>query len=115
MAKQNNTIGLKFKNLINSYHRQNWSVLCTDITFDIGEGEFLALMGPSGSGKTTLLNLIAGIDKADQGLIRVEISIFTTLRRRSLRPGVPTPSFHLPVLQSYSLSKQLRMWSCRCI
>jgi putative ABC transport system ATP-binding protein len=42
-----------------------------DINLDIPEGEFLALMGPSGSGKSTLLNLIAGIDKADSGLLRV--------------------------------------------
>ncbi len=42
-----------------------------DITFDIKETEFLVLMGPSGSGKTTLLNLIAGIDRADSGTIRV--------------------------------------------
>ena len=40
-------------------------------TFDIAEGEFVALMGPSGSGKSTLLNLIAGLDKADSGSIHV--------------------------------------------
>ncbi|MCR4320760.1 MAG: ABC transporter ATP-binding protein, partial [Candidatus Brocadiaceae bacterium] len=42
-----------------------------NINFDIPEGEFLALMGPSGSGKSTLLNLIAGIDKTDNGTIMV--------------------------------------------
>jgi putative ABC transport system ATP-binding protein len=41
------------------------------ISFDIEDGEFLALMGPSGSGKSTLLNLIAGIDRADSGRITV--------------------------------------------
>jgi putative ABC transport system ATP-binding protein len=42
-----------------------------DISFDINEVEFLVLMGPSGSGKSTLLNLIAGIDRADSGTIRI--------------------------------------------
>ena len=84
MAKQNNTI-VEIKNLYKSYHRQNLVVpVLYDITFDIAEVEFLALMGPSGSGKTTLLNLIAGIDKADQGLIRVGDIDITTLTETEL-------------------------------
>ena len=41
------------------------------LTLDVAEGEFLALMGPSGSGKTTLLNLIAGLDSPTGGDIYV--------------------------------------------
>jgi putative ABC transport system ATP-binding protein len=41
------------------------------ISFDIKEGEFLAIQGPSGSGKTTLLGLIAGLEKADEGNVLI--------------------------------------------
>jgi putative ABC transport system ATP-binding protein len=47
-------------------------------------GEFVALMGPSGSGKTTLLNLIAGIDRATSGVIRIAGTEISRLSRTKL-------------------------------
>lgn len=42
-----------------------------DLSLEVKEGEFFALMGPSGSGKTTLLNLVAGLDTPDSGKVIV--------------------------------------------
>jgi NitT/TauT family transport system ATP-binding protein len=38
-----------------------------EITFEVGEGEFVALLGPSGCGKSTLLSLVAGLDRPTRG------------------------------------------------
>jgi putative ABC transport system ATP-binding protein len=63
---------VEIKDLNKSYRRGTQVVpVLHNITFDITEVEFLVLMGPSGSGKSTLLNLIAGIDRADSGTIKV--------------------------------------------
>ena len=43
-----------------------------NISLEIGEGEFIALMGPSGSGKSTLLNLIGGLDQPSEGAVTFE-------------------------------------------
>jgi ABC-type nitrate/sulfonate/bicarbonate transport system ATPase subunit len=42
------------------------------IDFDVGHGEFVAIVGPSGCGKTTLLNIIAGFDRPDQGSVAID-------------------------------------------
>ena len=43
-----------------------------DLTLSVHEGELLTLLGPSGCGKTTTLRLLAGLDRPDQGAIRVD-------------------------------------------
>jgi len=42
-----------------------------DVSLEIADGEFFALLGPSGSGKTTCLRLIAGFEQPDSGAIEI--------------------------------------------
>lgn len=42
-----------------------------DITLDVREGEFLAIVGPSGCGKSTLLSLLAGLEHTNEGEIKL--------------------------------------------
>lgn len=43
------------------------TVALADITFEIGEGEYVAIMGPSGSGKSTLMHILGALDTPTHG------------------------------------------------
>ena len=63
---------VQVQNVTKVYKRDALDIpVLQNLSLDIPEGEFLALMGPSGSGKTTLMNLIAGIDKPTNGNVVV--------------------------------------------
>ncbi|HLI93752.1 MAG TPA: ABC transporter ATP-binding protein [Puia sp.] len=56
----------------------------SDVSLQIGEGEFTALVGPSGSGKTTLLNLIGGLDYPTGGEVQIDGQDITKMSENRL-------------------------------
>lgn len=64
---------IELKNINKSYCNgdQELQVL-KDISLEVEEGEFVAIMGPSGSGKSTLMNIIGCLDKASSGTYHIE-------------------------------------------
>ena len=61
---------LKIKNLKKVYGSGETEVKALDdISFQVEEGEFIAIIGPSGSGKSTLLHSIAGLEKPTSGKV----------------------------------------------
>ena len=100
---------IQIRGVSKSYRRDSMAIpVLRGITLDVPEGEFIALMGPSGSGKTTLLNLIAGIDRPNDGSVTVAGTDVTRLGESDLakwraRHIVFVFQFYnlLPVLTAY--------------
>ena len=67
---------LQIKNVYKEYRTGNLVQKALDnVSLNLRDNEFVAILGPSGSGKTTLLNIIGGLDRYDKGdLIINEIS-----------------------------------------
>ena len=66
-AENANSI-LQLQDICFSYHSlAGETIVLNNVTFDVNEGEFIAIVGPSGCGKSTLLNIICGLTKAKSG------------------------------------------------
>ena len=79
------TAAVSVQNVVKIYQRDSQQITVLDrLNLEVPQGEFMALMGPSGSGKTTLLNLIAGIDRATSGTVRVAGTDLTPLSEGEL-------------------------------
>jgi putative ABC transport system ATP-binding protein len=71
---------LSIRNLVKSYRSAGEQVaVLRGVDLDVAAGESVALTGESGSGKSTLLHLIAGLDQADSGEVRLGETLVSEL------------------------------------
>ena len=64
---------------------QNHTRALTDVSFSVGEGEFVSVIGPSGAGKTTLFRILNGSDRCNSGAIVINGVHFEAAGRRIRR------------------------------
>ena len=100
---------LKTINLVKMYGQEPNIVKALDnVSIEINEGEFVAIIGTSGSGKSTLLNMLGGLDKPTSGetiicnktISRLNDEEMTIFRRRNI--GFVFQNYNLvPILNVY--------------
>jgi putative spermidine/putrescine transport system ATP-binding protein len=73
-----------------------------DFNISVDKGEFVSLLGPSGCGKTTTLRIIAGFEKPDVGVVRLDGEDITSIPPHQRGMGM--------VFQAYALFPNMTAW-----
>jgi nitrate/nitrite transport system ATP-binding protein len=92
--KWNNSGFLEVENLVKSYRKADGSqsVVLENVNLTVGEDEYISIVGHSGCGKSTLLKIVAGLEKASSGSVRLD-------GKEIRKPGAE----RMMVFQNYSL------------
>ena len=100
---------LKVNNLTKVFRTEEIETTALDgVTFEIRDGEFVAIMGPSGCGKSTLLNILGLLDNPSRGtyeLLGTEVATLRERERTRFRKG--NIGF---VFQSFNLIDELNVY-----
>lgn len=97
---------IKLQKIFRTEEIETWAL--TDVSIEINQGEFVAIMGPSGCGKSTLLNILGLLDNSTSGtyfLNGTDVTQFGERERTSLRKGII--GF---VFQSFNLIEELSVY-----
>ncbi|MGN1256649.1 MAG: ABC transporter ATP-binding protein [Bacteroidaceae bacterium] len=97
---------IKVENLSKSFRTEEVETVALDhVSFEVRDGEFVAIMGPSGCGKSTLLNILGLLDNPDEGRYLLSGQEVQNLRERE-RTDVRKGQIGF-VFQSFNLIDEL--------
>lgn len=76
---------LELRNIIKKYRMGDQIVTAVDnVTLNISEGEFIAILGTSGCGKTTLMNISAGLERPTKGDVVFRSIVLSKLKEKKM-------------------------------
>ena len=88
------------------------TIVVRDISLKIDDGDFVVLVGPSGCGKTTTLRMLAGLEKASEGVIRIGDKDVSNLSPRDRDTAMVFQSYalypHMTVFENMAFGLRLR-------
>lgn len=107
VRRENLKGNVSFRNVTFSYDGQETPIL-RDVSFDIADGERVAIVGRIGTGKTTILRLISGLHKPDSGLVLVDNADIRQIQPDDVRRNISI-ILQNPIMFSGTIRENLLM------
>lgn len=100
MEENNKKVNISFMNITKRFGS---NIANNNISFDIYDGEIVALLGENGSGKTTLMNMLSGIYRQDEGQILVHGEVANILSPRdAFKYGIGMVYQHFKLIDTFT-------------